>query len=210
MDVTKERVDMHVAAFERACAEAKFTHQVIRETGDPLQELAALWRYHDVTIIGLRGFFEYGVVQNPDDQIIRLIAKGVRSIVAVAQEHRPVHRALIAYNGSIESAKAMKRFVQLRLWKKPAVEIVTLGLPDDESAPLLEDAAGYCEAHGFNTTTTALPDDPRQGLLPYAHGAEADVIVLGSTSRSRLSKLVFGDTALHTIRNSPVPLFLSQ
>ncbi len=39
---------------------------------------------------------------------------------------------------------------------------------------------------------------------------QADLIVMGSTSRARIFKHLLGDTALHAVRNAEVPLFLTQ
>ena len=82
--MTQERIEEEIAGFEDACAEASVSYIVDRESGDPFQLLVGLSRYHDLTIIGLRGLFEYGVVDNPDDQVIQLTHHGVRPIIAVS------------------------------------------------------------------------------------------------------------------------------
>ena len=40
----------------------------------------------------------------------------LRPLITVSSKHRRISNVLIAYSGSMESAKAMKRFAQLRLW----------------------------------------------------------------------------------------------
>lgn len=56
---------------------------------------------------------------------------------------------LIAYNGSMESAKAMKRLVQMRLWLDVEWEVMMFHMSDDKASELLLPAATYCRAHGF-------------------------------------------------------------
>lgn len=169
----------------------------------------ARWRYHDVTIFGLRGLFEYGVVHNPDDQVVRMIAKGVRPIVAVAEEFRLIRRALVAYNGSMESASTLKRFVQLPLWPDMKIKIVYCNR-DRPCPSILEDARAYCVAHGFEAETEHVDERPTEALLEHAADWQADIIALGSTARTRIFRHMMGDTALHMIRNAHVPLFLGQ
>lgn len=210
LKTTQEHIETQIAGFEAECKEAGIRHRVIRETGDALDELTACWRYHDLTVFGLRGLFEYGVVDNPDDLLIRLIARGVRPILAVAETHRPIRRVLMAYNGSMESATAMKRFVQMRLWPSTKLKVVTFDMPGDEADALLADAADYCRAHGEDVETEHLPGHPRDDLLPHAAAWNADLIVMGSTARSRLAQKLLGDTATKAIKESEVPLFLAQ
>lgn len=210
LQITEERVEEQIGAFEEECRRVEVPFRVIRETGDCFEELKACWRYHDLTVLGLRGIFEYGVVHNPDDEVVRLIASGVRPILAVSEQYRQVDRVLIAYNGSMESAKAMKRFVQMRLWPEAELEIVCFDFHEAEARALLADAAEYCRAHGFEAATTSRAESPAEGVLAHATTTGASLIVIGSTARSRLAKLLLGDTAVNTIRNADVPLFLAQ
>lgn len=210
LQVTEEHIEKAISDFEKGCAEAGMVYCIDRETGDPFEHLSDRWRYHDLTIAGLRGLFEYGVVHSPDDEIIRLLSKGVRPILAVAKEYRQIKKVLITYNGSMESAKAMKRFVQMRLWQDVEVHIVCFDKPNDEAEHLLADAKAYCSVHGIEAIAMRVEGSPREVILSYAYKIQADLIVLGSSSRARLIKQLLGDTVLHCLRNADIPLFLSQ
>ncbi|MHC4909962.1 MAG: universal stress protein [Planctomycetota bacterium] len=210
IQITEERVKEQIDQFEAACSEADVRHRVVCETGDPMQELANLWRTHDFTVFGLRGLFEYGVVHNPDAALTNLIKAGVRPILAAPRTFRPIRRAFIAYNGSIESAKAMKRFVQSQLWPIEQVRIACFEYDESKARSLVDEAAGYCRDHDLDTETAVIETEPRDTLVTEAEAWGADVIVLGSTSRARLLQQVLGDTVLQTIRTSNTALFLSQ
>jgi nucleotide-binding universal stress UspA family protein len=208
--VTQQHVEEEIERFKSACQEAEVPFVVDRERGDPFELLLDLWRYHDLTVIGLRGLFEYGVVRNPDDLIIRLIHHGVTPILAVSPEYREVNRVLVAYDGSPESAMAMKRFAQLRLWPDAAMRLVCFEKEEKEATPLLVDAAAYLRAHGFEPEAESLPGGPKHGLLAHAQEWGADLVVMGSTSHSRIAKLVMGETVLEALMHADIPLFLSQ
>jgi nucleotide-binding universal stress UspA family protein len=208
--VTQEHVEVEIERFEKACQEASVPFIIGREHGDPFELLLDLWRYHDLTVIGLRGLFEYGVVRNPDDMIIKLIRRGVRPIIAVSPEYREVNRVLVAYDGSPEAAMAMKRFAQLRLWPDATMRLVCFGIDEKAATPLLIDATAYLRAHGFEPEAESLPGRAKHGLLAHAQEWEADLVVMGSTSRSRIAKLVMGATALEALMHADIPLFLSQ
>jgi len=208
--VTEERIEEEIAGFEKACNDASVSHVVDRERGDPFELLVELWRYHDLTVIGLRGLFEYGVVHNPDDYVVQLMRHGVRPILAVSPEHRPVNRVLISYSGSMEAAKAMKRFAQLRLWPEATLKLVSFGFEEEQAMPLLIDAAGYLRAHGYDPEAESLPGTARAGLLSYADEWGADLIVMGSIWRSRIAKLVLGGATEAVLTKADVPVFVSQ
>jgi nucleotide-binding universal stress UspA family protein len=209
LQVAEQLVTDAIERFEAACSKSDVSYNVVRETGNPFEKLISLCRYHDLTVAGLRGLFEYGIYHNPDDVLIQLIAKGVRPILAVAREHRPVARVLAAYSGSMESAKALKRFVQLRLWPDITLKIVCFDKGDD-AEQLLDDAAGYARLHGYEAEVEHLEGSPVKGLLPHADSWKADLIVMGSSSRARIVQHLLGDTTLHAVRHAEIPLFLTQ
>ena len=208
--VTQERIDEEIVGFEDACTEASVNYVVDRESGDPFELLVGLSRYHDLTIIGLRGLFEYGVVRNPDDVVIQLTHHGVRPILAVSPEYKPVNRVLVAYSGSMESAMAMKWFAELSLWPEAAIKIVCFGFEDSEAKPLLADASAYLRAQGYEPEAESLPGSAKTGVLAYAKDWKADLVVMGCTSRGRIAKLVLGGTSQEVLVHAGLPLFLSQ
>ena len=210
LHLAEKLVGEAISNFESACAEAGVAYTVVRETGNPYEKLISLWRYHDLTVAGLRGLFEYGIFHNPDDVLIQLIAKGVRPILAVASAYRSVRRVLAAYSGSPESAKALKRFVQTRLWPDITLKIVCFDHSPDEAKDLLDSASEYCRLHGYDAEVEHLPGSALKGLLSHADDWKADLVVMGSSSRARIFQHLLGDTTLHALRNAEIPLYLTQ
>ena len=210
--VTKEKIEEAISELESACAaEGIKFHIKQEEREDPFDFMISLARYHDLMIFGLRSIFEYDIsFEDSQDTLARLIAAGVRPIIAVSERFRPIQKVMIAYSGSMESAKTMKRFVQLHLWPDAALKIVNFQSNEEKARQLLNDAAEYCRAHGFHVDTESNPGSPKDFLLPMATVWQADMIVLGNSSGGLLLKRLIGETALHIIRNADRPLFLSQ
>jgi len=139
-----------------------------------------------------------------------LIAAGVRPIIAVSDKFRPIQKVLIAYSGSMESAKTMKRFVQLCLWPDAVLKIINFQSHEEKARQLLNDAAEYCRAHGYRVEHDSNTGSAKDFILPMAVQWQADMIVLGNSAGSLLVKRLIGETSLHIIRNADRPLFLSQ
>ena len=210
MAISEERIEGAIEQFKSQCTAADIPFEVERETGDPFETMIAHSRYNDVTIFGLKSLFDYGFTMEPRDTLIRLVSQGVRPIVAVSPEFRNIRKVLIAYSGSMESAKAMRRFVQLNLWPGVQLRIVHFGQRSENSDQLLADAGRYCRDHGYPSETDLVERSPRVQLIEYAREHEMDLIVMGNSIRSLLMRHLLGDTVLNTIQLSDRPLFLAQ
>jgi len=208
--ITEERIEEAIEKFKETCAESNISTKIERETGDPFESMIAHARYNDVTIFGLKSLFDYGFTSEPKDALIRLVSQGVRPIIAVSPEFRLISKVLIAYSGSMESAKAMRRYVQLNPWRNVRLRVVHFGKNDDNTAQFLKDAAEYCRDHGFTTETEAVENSAREHLIEYARQHDMDLIVMGNSIRNLIFRHLLGDTVLSAIQQSDRPLFLAQ
>jgi len=196
--------------FASMCSAAGVSHRTCERTGDPFEIVADLVRYQDLCVFGLKGLFEHDVVPEPTDALEHLVAAGVRPVLAVADAHRPVSRVLVAYSGSLESAKTFKHFVQSGLYPEAAVRVIHFGSDVATCQRRLEAVQGYFEAHGRSVETDFVAGDPVREMIPYAEHWGADLIVAGNSAKNLLVRKLFGETALHLLRESPVPLYLAQ
>ena len=201
-----------LASCESACRSANVPIRLIRQEGDPLQVLAAVWRYYDLCVLGARGWFDYDVVPEPHAALLKLVSAGVRPVLAVTEGMRPPKKALIAYNGSIESARAMKRFLQMSLWPDMHAHIACVNPPkvQEDAQSMLEEAASFARAHGYETSVAQIEGVPWSALMNQAAEIDADIIVLGSSARRVLLTRRFGKNVLQLIQSSDRPLFLSN
>ncbi|TWT88659.1 Universal stress protein family protein [Pseudobythopirellula maris] len=211
----RERAEEGVEQFADACQEAKVRFSVLREERDEaFNYLVSQSRYHDLVVLGLHGAFELGMPGEPhyDPSVVlmKLITGGVRPLLAVGPEVRDYHRAMIAYSGSVASAKTMKRFVQMRPWGDMRVRIVAFGHDAERRRSHLQHAAEYCRANGLEPETHHHDGPAKGGLLEAADDWGADLIVMGNSARNLLVRRVLGDTMLDTVQRSPLPLFLGQ
>ena len=209
--ITQARITQSIRDFEAACQTANIRHRVVAESGDAFTTLVDQARYHDLMVFGLRSVFEYDfLADDPESLLIRLISAGVRPLIAVSEKYRSISRVIIAYSGTMESAKAMKRFVQMRLWTGAELKIVTFHPSETKANEFLWAAEEYCRAHGFRVCHQSNPGDPKVLLLAAATLWQADMIVMGNSARSVFTRRVLGDTLLETLRNTTIPLFLAQ
>lgn len=168
MHVVQQHIEAATERFVSECRAAGVLYDIRQEEGNPFDLLASCARYHDLMVFGLKSLLEHDVVPDPHDVLVRLVAERVRPLLAVSADTRPIHRVLIAYSGSMESAKTMKWFVQLGLWPKAQLRIVTFQHQVDEAEQLIGDAADYLRKHGFKPEEAYVPGSPKHQLLSYA------------------------------------------
>jgi len=214
LKLTKEIMEASIETFKSLCKGANIKHQVLHEERQsPFDYLLSQSRYHDLTILGLKGIFEFGLPGIPQEDaglfLVNLLSGGLRPIIAVPEEYRKVKRVLVAYSGSVESAATFRRFFQFQPLADIEVRFVTFGEPE-RSQRLLSQASAYCAAHGFTVETHNAEGSPHNSLLEEAVSWQADMIVMGNSSKSLLLRRVMGETALHAIRHAELPLFLAQ
>ena len=126
----------------------------------------------------------------------------------MADNYRPIKKALIAYSGSMESAKAIRHFLHLNPWPGVTLHIVHFKEGPEKEKFLLKDAAEFCEAHGFEVKTDEVEGQPRSGLLPFARENDADLIVMGSHGKTGLERLLVGSVSERVIGNSECPVMV--
>ena len=209
--VTREGIEEAIAAFKTHCnAQKVVCRRIEYEKKDPFTAMIAEARYNDLTIFGLRSIFDYGFVTDPDKAIVKLVTQGVRPILAVAKNYRPINKVLVAYSGSMESAKAIRHFLHLKPWPDVKLHIVHFKEGAESEPFLLKDAAEFCQAHGFEVQSDLVDGKARSDLLPFARENDADLIVMGNSVQKTLMSHLLGGTVLETIKSADRPLFLSQ
>ena len=131
-------------------------------------------------------------------------------MLAVSETFQPIRRVLVAYSGSLESAKTFKHFVQSGLYPKALVRAVHFGSDAEAGERRLGAVESYFMAYGREIEKEFLQGDPSRELVPYAQKWEADLIVAGNSAKNLLLRKLFGETALQLLRESPLALYLAQ
>lgn len=208
MAIAKEHTEASITEFETECGNAEIKNRVLRETGDSAQRLLADWRYHDLTVIGLRGLFEYGVLHDHGNLVLDVIGSGLRPLLAVSEDYQPIQSAMIAYDGSPLAARAMKAFCMLDVWNPMPTTIACFSGQNGNADEILADAASYLESHTFPATKKRVEQKPRNAILDTMTACGADLLVMGAAKRTRIGRKLLGDTARFALENSTRPIFL--
>jgi nucleotide-binding universal stress UspA family protein len=202
-------IDEIMGKFESALSGSGLTYRSIREKGDPLRVMVSYATHQDLIITGARSILNYGVVEERQDLLCRMLNAGIGPFFAVGAEFNPIRRVLIAYDGSVNSRRALNKFSQLKIWPSVSIRIIYFGGEDEKSKKLLLDATEEFSAQGFSTESLSILGPAKKQLVKHAEEWSADLIVIGNRPRGLLSRQVFGDTTTYAIEHSEKALFLA-
>jgi nucleotide-binding universal stress UspA family protein len=104
----------------------------------------------------------------------------------------------------------MKQVVRMQLWPDVTLRLVSCDEGKNDVDRRLNDAFAYCRQHGYEPEVNQRSGSAGEEILAEAAEWDADLMVLGTSRSSVLSRAVFGTTALHVIRNADRPLFLAR
>ncbi|MEM7227029.1 MAG: universal stress protein [Pseudomonadota bacterium] len=210
-----EEVSRPLNALKEA-AEREGVEFQTKQVGESLDgSLCDLWQFQDLIVLSNTPWL--GGEASPRDvtQVLHFMVQGIRPILSVAP-YASLERkkAMVALSGSLESAKALKHFLQLTPWPAISLHLVTSGAPKSGADPeqLLADAAGYVADYGLEVTAARLEavKNRTEQLLGEAEAVGADTLVLGSSYRKFLTMERFGNHAQQLLAAFKGAVFLSH
>ncbi|HMK67449.1 MAG TPA: universal stress protein [Stellaceae bacterium] len=201
--------------FESAARAAGVEFDWLEESGDPLERVAAHARHFDLTVLG----------QNDPSEVKTAVPSNLPEHVAL-HAGRPVlvvpfagdfasfgERALIAWNGSAPSARALNDALPL-LARAKSVTVLTIegkhGGANDGDA---EDVALHLKRHGIAAETSRIVAegiDVGDLLLARITDVAADLLVMGAYGHSRLRERVLGGVSRELFQHMTVPVLVSH
>lgn len=118
-------------------------------------------------------------------------------------------RVMVAWNGSIESARALGAASEVIA----GAETVLIATVEEEGreGPPAEHAATYLDAHGIAATVKRLDPGGKpvaEALLDEADALAADLVVMGAYSHSRLRESVLGGVTRDILVNLDLPVLM--
>ena len=209
--LTRDIIEKAVSSCEQECGKHKINFHLIYEEGNPLDTFCHSARYQDLMIISKQdSLFDHGVINEPSDELIRMVHEGIQPILVLPKVMGEIKRVLIAYSGSMESARTMKQFIRMHLWPDIKICLTMFDREEKEALAALDDAAEYCRAYKFDVETYYSTKSPKNNLLPFADQWGADLMVVGNSAKNLMMRKLFGETAQHVMRHAKCAVFMAQ
>jgi nucleotide-binding universal stress UspA family protein len=202
----------YLETFEKQCTESGAAFELAYRDGVPFQAIIDEARCADLIVVGFRTFFHRETRSEPGDTVRRLMETGVCPVVAVPKNYDPPQRAIIAYDGSVQAARAMREYVLLTS-PSPQTRKITLiyvgqGIAEDKQVQI-DDARRYIAGYGFEVQVERHQGQASRVIHDVAAEQAPCIVIMGAYGRQGIIKqLFFGSTAKNLIESECVPLFV--
>lgn len=208
----REAEDAHRARIEAMLPRDGLSWEWQRVDGAPVQSLIDRTRLADVVVVSLPPLNDQG--RRGTTGMAGDVALHVRAPVLAmpmeAQAFDPLGVAVVAWNGSIESAHALRQALPM-LARARSVHLITVdGRQHDFAASQARD---YLALHGIGAEVREWPlQEPgiATTLIAAAESLDASYIVMGAYGHSRLREAVLGGATRDLLDSSPIPLVLAH
>ncbi|MCO4092921.1 MAG: universal stress protein [Sphingorhabdus sp.] len=189
---------------------------ILQETADPAVSLLNHSGLSDIIVLSSPRKAKgqgatFGVIGD-------VVIKSRTPVLAVPDSSRSFDingTAVVAWNGSIESANAIRLAVPM-LTLASEIHIVTVEEEKEDANYLPSTAASeYLSRHGLTSTLHAIPLQSASGssaevLVGKTVKLGADYLVMGAYGHSRIAQYFFGGVTRFMLRDAPFPLLIAH
>ncbi len=212
LEDAQRQTSQFLEQFSLTCAAAGVTYKVLQESGSPDQEIVEEAQRYDLVILGRETFYHFETQEGADDTLKTVVKACPRPVVVVPERLPSGNNIVIAYDGSAQSSRALQLFVLSGLPVKGEIHVVSIDENKIKAAKTADRAIEYLRTHGLEATPHRLSPTGSNStlLLEQVKTLNAGLLVMGAFGESAWKTFVFGSTTRNLMRNSQVPLFISQ
>ncbi len=208
-----ERVNKCLAGFENKCKTAGIEYDARYHEGSPPQEFIKEAVGYDVIMFGQKTYFQTEKREGPCDTLVQVLKNTPRPVLVAPRNMKPysVDRpAVVAFDGSLPSARAMQLFTLLSYDDTSSnIHVVTVADNEEEGHGRQSKALDFFERwYGQAPTSVVLTGKRSQSILEYSKDINARIIVMGAYGVSGLKSIFFGSVTRSILEKSESLLFL--
>ena len=206
----RDKAAMILAAAEKRCDDAHVTCETAHETGGLVQVLLDYEQRTDLVVLGQRGEHARWSGGMLGSSVERMVRASIKPCLVTPEKFQPIGHLLLAYDGSIESGKALQAGIDLVLALGARVTIITVCQSETEesASKVLNDAVQLARGHGLKPQAQLVHGNAEAEILNHCEKIEATLIVMGAYGHTRIRELILGSTTSHVMRKAPVPVLL--
>ena len=207
-----QKLDKYVDEFEAACKSDGVKYKVVHANGKPDESLIEEGKTADLIVVGLRTFYHFETSTKSGETLKRLLQASVCPVFAVPKDYETPQNAIIAYDGSPQSAKAMRKYVTLSQnlpFTKRIILVYANDKPlNEEQDAMLKRAENYINAYGMEVERNVQKGNPNEVIYKVAKDKAPSIVIMGAYGHNGLGELFFGSTARRVIDDGTIPLFV--
>lgn len=207
-----ELVADNIVIFEKECVRKHIEYRVHKAAYDSsLEDLRRETRFADLLILGSEKFYENLGTEAPNEYLKLALHNAECPALLVPEKPCFPESIVLAYDGSEQSAFAIKSFCNLmpELSSRKAVLVYATGREQKE-IPDVQLVEELVARHFADLTIHKLEADPKKYFDTWIADIEKPLLVCGSFARSPLSELFRKSFATEAINKHGMPVFIAH
>ena len=157
-------------------------------------------------VVGKRGEAADFAKLHLGSNLERIVRASSRPIIIASRAFRPIERALVAFDGSKSSLKAVDEISRSPLYQGVSIALLTASEETSRASAALERAKSQLDAAGLSTTMRVVAGRPETAIAEAVASEGIDLLIMGAYGHSRLRTLMIGSTTSELIRACQVPI----
>ena len=208
--IQREKAMTVLAAVEERCRDSGVACETSYQTGSLAPIILEQEGKADMVVLGQRGEHATWLAGALGSSVEPVVRASVKPCLVTPDKFHQVQHILIAYDGSEESAKALRAGIALAPALGAKVTITTVAAlgAEDAASKTLHKAKQQAIEAGVTANAEPLHGDPEVQILELKESIGADLIVMGAYGHTRIRELILGSTTSHVMRKSDVPVLL--
>jgi nucleotide-binding universal stress UspA family protein len=211
----RHEVERFLAQFTLRCAEAGVAAKVLEDVGMPYEQIELQAQRYDLILLGQQTRFHFETQEGYDDTVRRVLKDSPRPVITVParleiRPDEPGNTVLVAYDGSLQSARALNAFHATGLAGVLPITIVSVHPEHGAAARAAERAVDYLRLHEIKAEAQpiALNESPARAIQALARELKSVLIVMGAYGQPVLKEFFLGSVTRTLLAESRIPLFL--
>ena len=201
-----------VARFAQTCEKSGVRHSETEYEGVPAEKLLESSIFFDLVVTGLETSFHFETRKGEKGECLsKILERAITPILAVPPEGlQSLNCALIAFDGSLPSARALHDFIYLTASHECAVKLTVAEMEKEKAEFLLRSASELLRVHGKTEIETINSDLPIDVAVSDDLLQKVDLIVAGVHSKKFWKDLFVGSFTKEMLERGSKPMLLSH
>jgi nucleotide-binding universal stress UspA family protein len=206
----QKKVDRLLESFALRCAKEQVAFKPLEDVGDPAAQFELESQRYDIVLLGKETHFEFATTSRPDDTLVKVLRQGSRPLVVAPLVNSESGRVAIAYDGSVQSARALQSFQASGLASHRDVHLITVAESRLAAARIADRGVEFLSLHGHSAHAVPLESSgqPADVILKQVDQIDAELLVMGAFGKPSLREFFLGTVTRLVLHRATVPVFL--
>jgi nucleotide-binding universal stress UspA family protein len=206
----RRTIEQVLARFALRCAEAGVSAKLLEDVGLPDAQILLEAQRYDLILLGQQTHFHFETQVRADETLTTVLKSSPRPVVTVPATLGGGTAVVIAFDGSLQAARALQVFEAMGLAGSAVVHVVSVDGRPGEAARRADRAAEFLRFHDVQARPHALTTAaaPAAVILEQARQLDAGLLVMGAYGQPVLREFFLGSVTQTILKESTVPLFL--